>query len=484
MIDIQKLKPRRSPEPNRPFVNRTSEINLIQKKVNIAIRSEPIHLAITCFWGPFGMGKSWLLRELERQYRFSGLRDAGGNKPTLAARLDLNRDLFPVLWENNEIKREELIRELWKQLANQLNIETTILEQASPEEWANEFVAQVTSWSSDYIVLIMLDTIDDLIRKNEDSFFWLEQNLIERLVLTGKVLLIFTSRGELRTWRRFQVRQRVDSHRLTAFDSEVASKEINTDISTSQIVFTHAFGHPLVTDYIGTLLEKDENNKELVDLDSKGMDLSSIRDVLREVINEIFSPLSESMAKITKYISVLRWVSAESLRYLTEKLNVKQQGHGDVYYLDQITTLQSNHLLYWNNMQKNYEFDTVLRQLMTHFLEIDDSHLFGLANMNAFTFHLEHLDKYPQYLARYIPELLYHRALLEKCASTENAPIKFQEWWGQFLITNSTTISTDVWKELLIRLEQDEELHKLALDDYEILFSDTKAKVNSKEITQ
>jgi len=483
MIDIQKFTPRKSPEPNRPFVNRVSELNLIQTKVNTALRGDPVHLAITCFWGPFGMGKSWLMRELERRYQFSGLREAGGSKPTVTARLDLNQKASPTLWEGHELIKENLIRQLWKQIADQINVASPNLEQASPEEWTSEFIAQATTWSSDYIILIMLDTVDDLIKNNESSFFWLEQSLIERLILTGKVLLVFTSRGELRTWKRFQVRQRVETHRLTAFDAETAGKEINSNSQdTSQLIFEHAFGHPLVTDYVSRLLQNDEHTTLITGSNSENIDIAAVREVLQAVVTEIFNPLEEPIAKVAKYISILRWVSAESLRSLIEKLDASQLGRGDVYFLDQIASLQSNHLLYWNSSQKNYELDTVLRHIITHFLEIDDLHLFGLANSYAFTFHLEHLEKYPQYLARYIPELVFHRALLKRCTLLDSQPITFQKWWETFLATKSSEVSTDAWKELLVRLKNDDELCKLANDEYTTLLSYTEEKSTQKTV--
>ncbi len=482
MIDIQKFQPRRSPEPNRPFVNRVSEINLIQKKIGLARRGDPVHLAITCFWGPYGMGKSWLMRELERQFQFSGLRQSGAGKPTVTARLDLSNKYSPTLWHENEIIRENLVRELWKQIADQIKVPSQNLDQASPEQMTSEFVTHVTYWSSDHIILIMLDTVDDLIKNNEESFFWLEQNLIERLILTGKVLFIFTSRGELRTWKRFQVRQRVETHRLTAFDSETTAKELNSSTDISNLVFKHAFGHPLVTDYLGRLLENGENTNRNTELKLEDLNVSLVRDVLHTVITEIFSPLDATIAKMAKYISVLRWISAESLRFLTEKIDANQQGRGDVYFLDQIASLQSNHLLYWNSSQKNYEFDTVLRRIVTHFLEIDDFNLFGLANLNAFTFHLEHLEKYPQYLARYIPELVYHRALLERSKLIVEKPLTFQEWWKEFLETRSNEISIHAWTELLARLKNDEELYRVASKEYETLLTYTEETIAGKTL--
>src|SRR6266487_687211 len=388
MNDINKLNPRKTPEPGRPFVNRQRELDMLQKKVDIGVRGDPMPLTVTCIWGPFGMGKSWLLGEIERRYRFSGLREVG-NRPTVAARLDLNRNIVPDIWRESELNHEYLIRELWKQLSSQLRVETPDLEQMNDEQWADMFVRNVTAWSSNNTVLLMLDTIDELIRFDEQSFFWLEEKLVERLAITGRVLLIFTSRGELRNWKRFQVRQRVDSYRLIAFDSATAGKQIEASQSVSNILFQHSFGHPLVTEYLGSSLERHRVNQAPSSNQLKTIEPVA-KEVLEKVIDEVLTPLLESetqlenmAAKIARDASVLRWISVEPLRFLAEKMSRVEHDRGDVYYLDLIAVLQTYHILYWDSNQKHYEFDSVLRHLFAHFLELAAPVQFASAHLAA-----------------------------------------------------------------------------------------------------
>ena len=90
-----KFQPLRSPEPGRPFVNRERELKLVQDKLDIGIQGKPMSAGVICFWGAFGMGKSWLLLELERRHRHAGSY-APGSRPPIAARLDLNRAILPA----------------------------------------------------------------------------------------------------------------------------------------------------------------------------------------------------------------------------------------------------------------------------------------------------------------------------------------------------------------------------------------------------
>jgi hypothetical protein len=459
------LQPRRAPEPGRPFVNRDQELRLVQDKLEIGIQGKPMPLVVVCFWGAFGMGKSWLLLELERLYRHAAPQSAGSH-PTIAARLDLNRRILPALWQEDRLNREQLIRELWKQLGSQLGAEVSDLGRASGEEWADAFVNEMTAWAVKSVTpLIMLDTVDDLLKLDEPTFFWLEQHLVERLAMTDRVLFVFTSRGELRRWERFQVRRRVDSQRLAAFDSRTAGKEVKASVAVSKALYRHAFGHPLVTEHLGTALEdRGTSLREAKEVEGL-IEPALVRAVLREVVSEILGAVPKS-SKLAQCASVLRWISTEPLRFLAERLKLVESGRGDVFYLDLIGKLQSHHLLYWNSAENSYEFDPALRWLFAHFLELDEPARFCEAHLAAFDFHRGHLSHYPQYLARYVPELAYHRTFLARCKLSKPQPPTVQTWWRQFL-SEQLPAHPEPWAELVEALEQDEELRQvLPISDY------------------
>jgi len=472
-----KLQPRRFPEPGRPFVNRGSELKLIGEKLDVGIQGKLMPSVVTCFWGAFGMGKSWLLRELERRYKYAGLK-AVGSHPTIAARLDLNREILPALWRDDQLNREQLIRELWKQLASQIETDVPDLRRASADEWAEAFVNEVTMWSARSATpLIMLDTVDDLVRLDERTFFWLEQHLVERLAMTDRVLFVFTSRGALRRWQRFQVRRRVDLQRLTAFDAKTAGEEVKANPAVSEALYHHAFGHPLFTEWLGTALENQGINLRETGKVERLIEPSLVQTILREMIGEILKTVPELPAKLARYVSVLRWVSVEPLRFLAENMDLVEPGRGDAYYLDAlIAELQAHHLLYWNSNKNTYEPDPVLRRLLAYFLELDEPTRFYEAHLAAFDFHRSHLSEYPQYLARYVPELAYHHAILDRCEPREAQPPILRVWWEQFL-SEQAPAHPEPWAELVEALEQDAELRDvLPVRDYELLYSDARRR--------
>jgi len=479
-----RLQPRRAPEPGRPFVNREPELKLVQDKLDLGIQGKPMPSVVMCFGGAFGMGKSWLLLELKERYERPDPQVRGsGSYPTIAARLDLNRKISPALWQDTGLNREQVIRELWRQLATQLGTDVPDLERASADEWAGVFVDEVAAWSARSATpVIMLDTVDDLVRLDEPTFFWLEQHVVERLAITDRVLFVLTSRGELRRWKRFHVRRRIDSHRLSAFDAETAGKQVNASTATSEALYHRAFGHPLITDFLGTALENRCVNLQGLDEVEEFIEPSLVQTILGEVIGEILKAMPEQSAKLAKPASVLRWVSVEPLRSLAETLDLVERGRGDAYYLDElIGVLQAHHLLYWNGDRNSYEFDPTLRRLLTHFLELDDPALFCEAHCAAFDFHNGHLNEYPQYLARYVPELAYHRAVLDRCERPVQQLPTIQAWWGQFLSEQALT-SPEPWTELVQALEQDEELKEiLPSGDYQRLHSEARRRAARAE---
>ncbi len=502
------LQPRVSPEPNRPFINRSAEIGLIESKLKDGREGKPMKSAVVCFWGAFGMGKSWLLQELARRYTAADAQLKSYS--TTTARLDLNRRSLPSLWRENRIDREALIRELWKQFAGQLNlkapaaglvnanqwngwkefagqlgIEAPAIGRISAEAWAGMFVSQVTRWAAQSATpIILLDTVDELLQLDEATFFWLEEHFIEPLALTNRVLFVLSSRGELTNWKRFQVRRRIDACRLTAFDALTAGQAVKADSLTSQALYRHAFGHPLFTEQLGTLLEQngyrpgEPVEQELLIPSEK------IQALLQQVVEEILRVLPPHLQRFTRIISVLRWVSPESLRFIAEAIKLEEPQRGDDYYLDQIIgELQIHHLLYWNSSKKCYEPDRVLRQIMAYELQRNDHQTFLQSHWAAFQFYRAHLEHYPQYLSRYLPELAYHQAILAKDTDAgqqdKEALPDLKTWWAEFLSPReklSTPVHSEPWKELCDVLRKDAELEQLAASEYQLLLNSAEVR--------
>lgn len=479
MNGTSKLQARKAPGPGRPFVNRKAEIDHVRKKLETGITGEPMPLVVTCFWGAYGMGKSWLLLHLEDLYQRRAREDPGPC-PVIVARLDLDRERSASLWHENELQRGKLIQELWMQLARQMGEAVPDLGRASDEHWAEAFVQQVTEWAASAVTpLIMLDTLDALVGQNDASFYWLEEHLVERLAITDRVLFVFAGRGELRRWERFQVRRRVDLHRLSSFREEDIGKELGASRPWSRILYQHAFGHPLAAELLGTQLEKQG-----IDLGAEEASIDKVEpglagEVLAHVVEEALESLEESLHPLARPASLLRWLSVESLRALVDALGLGQADRGDAYYMRIIEALQAQHLLYWHTNKKGYEPDPVLRALLSAYLERAQPELFLAVHRAALSFHDGRLEKQPSYLSTFLPEIMYHYVQLYRREPAGQRPA-FGDWWAQFLREDNRPRDAASWQELVEALENDQELMALAPEESKMVISDAETRAQQR----
>ena len=140
----------------------------------------------------------------------------------------------------------------------------------------------------------------------------------------------------------------------------------------------------------------------------------------------------------------------------------------DVYYLDLIGQLQAHHLLYWNVENASYEFTATLRHLLAHGLELDDPQSFAAAHLAAYNYHRKHIEAFPQYLGRYVPEAAYHGSVLATNGMFPTDIPTFASWWKKFLADAPDDV--EPWDELRLAMESDAELPVvMPSQDYQLL---------------
>jgi hypothetical protein len=476
------LERRRAPDSSRPFVNRKEELDLVQAKLEAGVQGGRIRSGIICFWGAFGLGKSWLLLNLERLNK--GKNKPGmGSHPTVTTRLDLDYVNGRVFWQGEgrrRLDRDLLIREMWKQLAEQMQAEPPAPTQSSPDALAEAFVAQVTQWAATAVTpLIMLDTIDNVYDRDQESFVWFEEKVLARLAVTGRVLFCLTSRGELWHWERFQVRRRITSYRLQAFDLAASAQQIRAGTAISQALYNEAFGHPLVTDYLCTALERSRVDLQSDELPPDLFDPAMIVPALECVVRELLEVLpNEETKTLARHVCVLRWLAVDPLRVVAEQLGIVRPGRGDQYYLNLLNRLHEHNLVYWNSTTNAYEFDPVLRKLLDRSLELRNLEKFRKAHDAAYVFYREHLRERPIYLDQYVTELAYHRSVLDRCEP--DAPrMSLSEWWDAFLAKGEPR-AREPWLDLVQSLAEDTELEsELPPTTYERLYRTAQERTKS-----
>ncbi len=335
------------------------------------------------------------------------------------------------------------------------------------EEQADALVRQVTAWLEYFTPVLLFDTVDDLVRDDEESFFWLEEHLIERLALTDRVLLVFAGRGDLRRWRRFQVRRRVDLFPLIWFKPTEAGEAVGAGPQVGNVLFRHAFGHPLATRYLAELLlargiDLKTASEEEID---RLLTPSLLHVMLRKTTDHILAKAPDAIQFFAKTAAVLRWVNVEPLRFLAEQIGKEAlgwdpAGRRDAYYLELIGQLQSSYLVYLDEGKGVYVFPWGIRRLLTYELQLSKPQLFQKAHLAAYNFHCGHIRMFPAYLAYYVPEAAYHWCVLRQVESRLPNILDFPTWWRGF-VTEGGVRNLEWWPELEKIIEADMELKEI-----------------------
>ncbi len=116
------LQPLAQPDEKHPFVGREQELELVASKLAMRCEADDkIDAPVLVFWGGFGVGKSWLLKEIETRTKRGG-KNLHRTRPMLpvSVRLDLEPRNAPSIWEQEDssptrLKFKDVIYQLWKQ---------------------------------------------------------------------------------------------------------------------------------------------------------------------------------------------------------------------------------------------------------------------------------------------------------------------------------------------------------------------------------
>jgi hypothetical protein len=231
-----------------------------------------------------------------------------------------------------------------------------------------------------------------------------------------------------------------------------------------QALHRTAFGHPLVTNLLGKALEKHGIDLREAEKDVGILDSSLVQESLEQIVPVILAPpLTPVQQKLARQACVLRWLHVEPLRALAAQIEGVDSSRGDQYFVGLLNGLQAQHLLYWNMSRSVYEFSPVLRKLLARYLELEALDVYRNTHKVAYCFHRDHLEKQPIYLRQYVPELAYHRTLLQACDPTMPHP-SLVEWWEGFL-SRGLPLAREPWRELSQSLAVDHELQGILPED-------------------
>lgn len=410
------------PSFERKYVNREEEINLLKRTINYIRLSGPVFQTIYEWTGIPGIGKTVLIELLY---------DLCTRMGVPYAHLDFDPECNPHA-QQYDTEPILIIKELFVQLGKEKSVE---LEEAFTQY--RQLPAEAThqrEQALDEAVLAFRRYIYQLLEKDPVVFLfdttdkalpavlsWLEEKLIAFLSQNGRCLFVFAGRTPLH-WRRFEVRRRVRTGKLTAFEVRFVREQFEQErkhpklIRLSERVHHLTDGHPMSSALIlNRLSQMADEGKEVDEETYATYEPELLDDLVREVIDGyIFKDVKPALANACRAIALLRQFDVILLRrvlseYVPDFKDYPKDAYGSLLGLLHVT-----HLVEWNDVRKGYEIDPVLRRILGRYMREKNPSLYIKINQTAREVYQDWIGKVEDNRSVYIIEELYHQASLEQ----------------------------------------------------------------------
>ncbi|MEA3396458.1 MAG: ATP-binding protein [Chloroflexota bacterium] len=466
-INAPESPPERARYEHGYFVARQRELQQFQWRVEEGLASYPITLPVVHIWGIRGIGKSWLLQEIQQRYKFAEVPEAG-KKDTTCALIDFYRTRFSR-WEPLAIANflESILQSIREQLGEQWNVISkesqafqTELESMRAAEGdraasalAEYFVACIKRLGETFVPLLLFDSTEVL---SDDDFSWLESHLIEPLSRTDRVIIVVAGRKEIPRWREFGVRQRLKVLELQPFSEEATQEQLKKrgyDQKLGEVVHSLSFGLPYANQILGESLYTLKPTKNFEEVHR-----AEVLALLGEVEGELLRGIrSEDQRNILRTLSTLRKFNIESAReLLVQSLGKKYQGKSDIHYLRLFEDLQDTNLVWWSTGQRGYVVGYPLRRIIDLRMQKGDLPTFRRRHAAAQKFYEVRAKKNPHDCGPTLLEALYHLSNKLVGERPDEMQQEIDRFLAQFLTPeNFTTDGADTFLHLL---QQDSEL--------------------------
>ena len=356
-------------------------------------------------------------------------------KPLLEAAADAlknisipNRPVLITFWGTKGVGKTTLLTNITRQLATDYPVEIVEISkiaQRSVEDIKYAIWQQLEKISLDRSAVILLDDLDELLRRDSHSFFDFERTVIEPLTEKGNVLILCTSCIELNQWREDDVRIRQVNYQIQAMtDEEVMALLSDTRILAKK-AYHLTFGHPKVANWLRedpTLTERQLSAKAWVYF------LEDIPEAARSIAGIIYCfPLFNVFILKKTYESL----TGNELDYLI--------------CLEWIKEYIRHGLLYWDVSVGSYRFtDSAVRRLLFRNILFSDPDRFDKVQQVASEY-FQSEARSPGYLHLHLVSAIYHMAQAERRLSQEATGQQYLAWFG----SNRESWQSARWGEVL-----------------------------------
>lgn len=405
---------------------RQPELDTISKSVRQSLRGERIEWPVVNFWGVTGIGKSWLLRHVDHLYKRSHTKLDG----TVVLLLEFNAD------ESFELSTitKKLIASLEPQIPIELRNSNAEIQKGLSEAQNGNHHALIhvlmACVANKITPLILFDNTEVV---SSEAWETIEKELMEPLVLNGRILFVIAGRSNIPRWRRFEVRRRVqdpqETH-LKPFSKDSVEKLLhdrayNVPVDT---IFPLTAGNPRLVDELGRELLKISLGS-IVDSRFIQQHNEIIIAILQQYKLDLLKNIPETLHHYLCAVMPLRAYRMEALRFMLHKVNAnKYQEWANGDYLRVLRELDQTEIVWWNRERRAYTTDPVARRIINQHMQLDDQDTFIQWHHNAFALYLEWANQHKATSEEYILEAWFHLAnIWQVQPNTPELEIEFKQ---------------------------------------------------------
>lgn len=403
--------------PYRPssFIERTKELETVSSKIRQAQTEEMIVEPVVNFWGVSGIGKTWLLQHLQHTYNFPAETPA---EPPLI-KLHPTFALYYTFENNANIPLPTLARSLANQTRSQLEKVLRKEDDAALVQVINGgdiklFTSLLRKLSRQYVPLVLLDNTEKL---DGDDWTELEQELVEPLVSTNRVLVIIAGRRRAPRMRRFEVRRRVmepSETRIRPFSKDQVDRQIERQgyHISAEWLFPYTGGNPHLVDAIGQHIRDWTQGHEpgRAWLDQHQNDL--LLPILQAYEEHLLVDIPTHLRTVLQAVSPLRSYRLEALRFMLATWDT-QTNLPDGHYLTLLRELeQKTEVVWWSHQRRAYKTDGMVRRVMNRCLLLQNAPEYTRRHRQALQMYWEWAKEYPEASEDFILEIWFHLASL------------------------------------------------------------------------
>ncbi len=442
------------------FVNHDDAIKLVDGKVVQGQAGAPVDEPIVNFWGPAGIGKTWLLKHMREKYTYPRQSTPAWQIPTCALLCDFGADRAPTPDSVTQCLAAELLSQAGPTLST---AECATLRWVAQAPNAGAFVTVLLDTVSPsrqrLCPLILLDHCDTV---GQDTWQQIEFDVIEPLVASDRVLFLTASRRPLTlyNWKRFEVRRRATSWQRTCLapfkdediEREVGLLEIDLDALHLPLksLYPYTAGSPYVAQAMFELLVPPAEARRL----PQQGEMTTVLEVVKAAEREMWKGVPGRLFAVLDAIAPLRFFTREMVQDMLARMNTTLSRPPLLACNRLCQDLeQDTELVAWDTERSAYVMNAVLRRLIDAHRLLETPDLYEERHEWALDWYRNQGQIYVA--AKDVLEIWFH---LVKRNIRHNDPtglmVKIRATWQEF--------------EPRLTLEAKHAVHQLLVDDTEL----------------